>query len=229
MTYRTPTRRLAAAAAALTLALALSACSGTSDDSGSAQSPSAASSTTVPAAEATESAAPTIDPADVVMRKIIVDEAVSGDTLTGTVTAVAAEDGEWVKLAEADQEEVTFRLLWIDVPDDCSLMNEAGVDYWETFMSLGSEYTFANYPTASGGYGDATDDAGNPVYRITAGQGDGVDNYVIAFLEKGYADYWAPADAAAYEGEGEYAPAAMVASAQERGAGMWDEANCPAS
>jgi hypothetical protein len=183
----------------------------------------------VPAAEATESAAPTIDPADVVMRKIIVDEAVSGDTLTGTVTAVAAEDGEWVKLAEADQEEVTFRLLWIDVPDDCSLMNEAGVDYWETFMSLGSEYTFANYPTASGGYGDATDDAGNPVYRITAGQGDGVDNYVIAFLEKGYADYWAPADAAAYEGEGEYAPAAMVASAQERGAGMWDEANCPAS
>ena len=76
---------------------------------------------------------------------------------------------------------------------------------------------------------DATDDAGNPVYRITAGQGDGVDNYVIAFLEKGYADYWAPADAAAYEGEGEYAPAAMVASAQERGAGMWDEANCPAS
>ena len=229
MTHRTPTRRLAAAAAALTLALALSACSGTSDDSGSAQSPSAASSTTVPAAEATESAAPTIDPADVVMRKIIVDEAVSGDTLTGTVTAVAAEDGEWVKLAEADQEEVTFRLLWIDVPDDCSLMNEAGVDYWETFMSLGSEYTFANYPTASGGYGDATDEAGNPVYRITDGQGDGVDNYVIAFLEKGYADYWAPADAAAYEGEGEYAPAAMVASAQERGAGMWDEANCPAS
>ena len=129
MTHRTPTRRLAAAAAALTLALALSACSGTSDDSGSAQSPSAASSTTVPAAEATESAAPTIDPADVVMRKIIVDEAVSGDTLTGTVTAVAAEDGEWVKIAEADQEEVTFRLLWIDVPDDCSLMNEAGVDY----------------------------------------------------------------------------------------------------
>lgn len=190
-------RRLTTLIASLALAASLAACSGASDDSGSAASQSAGPS-------ASQSAEPTV----YTRHSVRVKEVLSGDTVRVTITGDSV-DGSIVDRAESDYEDLVVRILGIDAPDE----GECGFDEATAQMTstaLGRSYGITAIDDGTGA--QLADEDEHFVFSMS----NNVFNPGRMMLTTGYARLWAPVEFAT-----DYDYGQDEAGAQEAGEGLW--------
>jgi endonuclease YncB( thermonuclease family) len=190
-------RRLTTLIASLALAASLAACSGASDDSGSAASQSAGPS-------ASQSAEPTV----YTRHSVRVKEVLSGDTVRVTITGDSV-DGSIVDRAESDYEDLVVRVLGIDAPDE----GECGFDEATAQMTS---------IALDGGYGITAIDDGTGAQladedeHLVFSMSNRIYNPGRKMLTTGYARLWTPVEWAT-----DYDYGQDEVKAQEAGEGLW--------
>lgn len=190
-------RRLTTLIASLALAASLAACSGASDDSGSAASQSAGPS-------ASQSAEPTV----YTKHSVRVKDVLSGDTVRVTITGDSV-GGKTVDRAESNYEDLVIRILGIDAPDE----GECGFDEATAQMTstaLGRSYGITAIDDGTGA--QLADEDEHLVFSMS----NNVFNPGRMMLTTGYARLWAPV-----EWPTDYDYGQDEAGAQEAGKGLW--------
>ena len=191
-------RRLTTLIASLALAASLAACSGTSDDPGSA-GPSASQS-------ASQSAEPTV----YTTHAVRVDEILSGDTLRVTITGDSV-GGKTVERAESDYEELVIRVAGIDAPDAGECGFDEATAKMASYVPLDSSDSWRIDAVDDGTGANLADEDEHLVFDFY-----GFTVPARGMLASGYAQVWTPAGQKAnYDyGQDELA-------AQEAGKGLW--------
>lgn len=192
-------RRLTTLIASLALAASLAACSGASDDSGSAASQSAGPS-------ASQSAEPTV----YTTHAVRVDEVLSGDTLRVTITGDSV-GGKTVKRAESDYEGLVIRVAGIDAPDAGECGFDEATARMGTYVPLNGSDSWRIDAVDDGTGANLADEDEHLVFDVY-----GFTVPARGMLASGYARAWTPAGQKA-----DYDDAQDELAAQKAGKGLW--------